>query len=99
MTSIYEDRTQLVVDVAIKAPCRAATTANITLNGEQTIDGVACVAGDSRARRDEAPEDPAVVAQTTRAMVFALLLLRRQRDREETTLAPRLRLSARARIR
>lgn len=32
--------------VAIKAPCRVATTANITLSGEQTIDGVAVVAGD-----------------------------------------------------
>jgi len=27
-------------DVAIKAPCRVATTANITLNGLQTVDGV-----------------------------------------------------------
>jgi hypothetical protein len=33
-------------DVAIKAPCRAATTANITLSGLQTIDGVALAAGD-----------------------------------------------------
>lgn len=32
--------------VAIKAPCRVATTASITLSGEQTIDGVAVVAGD-----------------------------------------------------
>lgn len=31
---------------AIKVPCRAATTANITLSGEQTVDGVACVTGD-----------------------------------------------------
>lgn len=31
---------------AIKVPCRAATTANITLSGEQTIDGVAVVSGD-----------------------------------------------------
>jgi hypothetical protein len=29
-----------------KAPCRAATTANITLSAPQTIDGVAVVAGD-----------------------------------------------------
>ena len=28
------------------APCRVATTANITLSGAQTIDGVSCVAGD-----------------------------------------------------
>lgn len=31
---------------AIKVPCRVATTANITLSGAQTIDGVACVTGD-----------------------------------------------------
>lgn len=31
---------------AIKVPCRAATTANITLSGEQTVDGVALVDGD-----------------------------------------------------
>jgi hypothetical protein len=36
----------LLSSVAIKAPCRAATTANITLDGEQTIDGVAVVSGD-----------------------------------------------------
>lgn len=38
--------TGLVGNIAIKAPCRAATTANITLSGEQTIDGIACVTGD-----------------------------------------------------
>ena len=32
--------------VGMKAPCRAATTAAITLSGEQTIDGIAIVAGD-----------------------------------------------------
>lgn len=31
---------------AIKVPCKTATTANITLSGEQTIDGVAVVDGD-----------------------------------------------------
>ena len=41
------DRTTgLVGNAAIKVPCRAATTANLTLSGEQTIDGVACVDGD-----------------------------------------------------
>ena len=41
------DRTTgLVGNAAFKVPCRAATTANITLSGEQTIDGVACVDGD-----------------------------------------------------
>lgn len=32
--------------VAYKAPCRVATTVNITLSGEQTIDGVSVVDGD-----------------------------------------------------
>lgn len=32
--------------LAFKAPCRAATTVNISLTGEQTIDGVAVVAND-----------------------------------------------------
>ena len=31
---------------AIKNPCRVATTGNITLDGEQTIDGVSAVSGD-----------------------------------------------------
>lgn len=33
-------------DVAIKAPCLVATTANITLSGLQTVDGVALAEGD-----------------------------------------------------
>lgn len=36
----------LTGNAAIKVPCRVATTANITLTGEQTIDGVAAVTGD-----------------------------------------------------
>lgn len=41
------DRTMgLVGNVAMKAPCRAATTGNIVLSAEQTIDGIACVTGD-----------------------------------------------------
>ena len=41
------DRRQgLNAGAAIKVPCVAATTANITLSGEQTIDGVACVTND-----------------------------------------------------
>lgn len=32
--------------LGIKAPAKAATTANIALSGEQTIDGIACVDGD-----------------------------------------------------
>lgn len=42
-----EDRIQgLTGNIAVKVPCIAATTANITLSAAQTIDGIACVAGD-----------------------------------------------------
>lgn len=36
----------LTTAVAIKAPCKATSGSNLTLNGEQTIDGVSCVSGD-----------------------------------------------------
>lgn len=39
--------------LAIKAPCRVATTANITLSGEQTIDGIAVVADDRVLVKDQ----------------------------------------------
>ena len=38
--------TGLVGNSGMKIPVRAATTANITLSGEQTIDGIACVTDD-----------------------------------------------------
>jgi hypothetical protein len=38
---------------AIKAPVRVATTANITLSGEQTIDGIAVVDGDRVLVKDQ----------------------------------------------
>lgn len=40
-------------NLAIKTPVRAATTANITLSGEQTIDGVAVVADDRVLVKDQ----------------------------------------------
>jgi hypothetical protein len=43
-TKQYVDNVAAGLDV--KASVKAATTANITLSGEQTIDGVACVTGD-----------------------------------------------------
>lgn len=47
MTSIQIDiKDGLSSSVAIKGPCRVATTANITLVGEQTIDGVAVITDD-----------------------------------------------------
>lgn len=52
MTSV--DRIQgLSGSLAVKAPCRVATTANITLSGEQTIDGVAVVEGDRVLVKDQ----------------------------------------------
>lgn len=45
MTATYRNE-GLTTSQAIKAPCRVATTANITLSGTQTIDGVAVVADD-----------------------------------------------------
>jgi hypothetical protein len=36
----------LVGSIAVKAPCVAATTTNITLSGAQTIDGISIVSGD-----------------------------------------------------
>lgn len=47
MPSIAIDRLDgLSSSTAVKGPCRVATTANITLSGEQTIDGVSVVADD-----------------------------------------------------
>ena len=47
MTSIAIDRrTGLKSSAAVKAPCKVATTTNITLSGEQTINGVAVVEND-----------------------------------------------------
>lgn len=47
MSSGQNDRLLgLVGNLGIKVPCRAASTGVLTLSGEQTIDGVACVTGD-----------------------------------------------------
>ena len=47
MTSTSTDRRQGVNSgAAIKVPCVAASTGNLTLSGEQTVDGIACVTGD-----------------------------------------------------
>jgi hypothetical protein len=43
----------LVANAAFKNPVRAATTANITLSGEQTIDGIALVTGDRAMVKDQ----------------------------------------------
>lgn len=46
MTTITDRITGLSSGLAVKAPVKVATTANITLNGLQTIDGVTVVAND-----------------------------------------------------
>lgn len=47
MTSVSTDRRQGVnVGAAVKVPVKAASTANLTLSGEQTVDGIALVTGD-----------------------------------------------------
>lgn len=54
MTTVSTSRRQGInSSAAVKLPCRAATTANITLSGEQTIDGVACVTGDRVLVKDQ----------------------------------------------
>lgn len=50
-TKAYVDASNLGLDV--KASVRAATTANITLSGTQTIDGVAVIAGDRVLVKDQ----------------------------------------------
>lgn len=55
MTSPSQDRLYgSNSSLAFKAPCRVATTAGITLSGEQTIDGVSVVAEDRVLVKDQA---------------------------------------------
>ena len=46
MTTATDRLSGLTTSVAIKPPCKAVAIANITLSGEQTVNGVACVDGD-----------------------------------------------------
>lgn len=43
----------LSASVAVKAPVKAASTVNLTLSGEQTIDGVSCIEGDRVLVKDQ----------------------------------------------
>jgi len=45
MTTSFQTRTNQAPEESIKSPCVASTPSNITLSGEQTIAGVAVVAG------------------------------------------------------
>jgi hypothetical protein len=51
--TVVDRRYSVAEGRAVKSPCRAATTANITLSGEQTIDGVACVENDRVLVKDQ----------------------------------------------
>lgn len=54
MTSTITDRLNgVATSVAIKVPVRVATTANITLSGLQTIDGIALASGDRVLVKDQ----------------------------------------------
>jgi hypothetical protein len=47
MTAIVRNRIgSFVSGLGIKAPCKAVSIADLTLAGEQTVNGVACVVGD-----------------------------------------------------
>lgn len=50
-TKAYVDSTSAGIDA--KASCRVATTANITLSGTQTIDGISVIAGDRVLVKDQ----------------------------------------------
>ena len=52
MTQV-DRRTGLVGNTGIKEPVKTTTTANITLSGEQTIDGISCVDGDRVLVKDQ----------------------------------------------
>lgn len=54
MTSQTDRTNGLIGDTGMKAPVRLATTAAITLSGEQTIDGVAAVTDDAVLVKDQA---------------------------------------------
>jgi hypothetical protein len=53
MTTITDRFTGLKSGLAVKAPVKAATTTNITLSGEQTIDGVSIVSGNRVLVKDQ----------------------------------------------
>lgn len=49
----FQDRSNASANLALKSPCRAASTGNLSLTGEQTIDTVACVDGDRVLAKDQ----------------------------------------------
>lgn len=67
MTTTSTDRRNASPGLGVKAPCRVATTANITLEALQTIDGVTVASGDRVLVRSQstASENGIYVAATT----------------------------------
>jgi uncharacterized cupin superfamily protein len=53
MSTLTDRLNGVSASMAVKVPCRVATTANITLSGTQTIDGIAVVAGDRVLVKDQ----------------------------------------------
>lgn len=53
MTTTTDRLNGLTTSVAVKPPVKAVSSANMTLSGEQTINGVACVAGDRVLAKDQ----------------------------------------------
>jgi hypothetical protein len=53
MVSTFQDRNAGNAGLGWKAPVRAATTANLTLSAEQTVDGIALVEGDRVLVKDQ----------------------------------------------
>lgn len=51
--TMTDRRTGIIAGIACKAPCRSASTAALTLSGEQSVDGVACVAGNRVLVKDQ----------------------------------------------
>lgn len=71
MPSTATDRIDgLTTSVAVKAPVRAATTANISLTGLQTVDGIALATGDRILVKDQSigADNGIYVVGTTRWM-------------------------------
>lgn len=72
-SATIDRRYGLTGDTAIKAPVRVATTAAITLSGEQTIDGVAVVAGDRVLVKDQSSSlDNGIYSAATTAWTRAV---------------------------
>src|SRR3990167_1327102 len=66
MTSVKTYRVEgLSAAVSIKAPVKVATTANITLSGEQTIDGVAVTAWPGYGVSSQIEDDRVLVKNQT----------------------------------